>query len=171
LTISASGVLSLSPTDSRSIVNTGLMNLIPNVEVSIHGVSLWLGAAERQVALSTKDVCVQVSDPSPALDSDIQVPHRRLDLLRDMLPEEHGIAVDDVGRRGVAQPLVHPRLRELIKQSSRFSELVRIPELPDEIRGTHEPCLEIKLFVVAPLRAREASELDHAGDAFCIQQV
>ena len=61
-----------------------------------------------------------------------------LDVGRDHVPIELRIFVDDIGRRFVAQFLVHADFFEFAEQRVGFAQVMRVSELTNEIRRPHQ---------------------------------
>ena len=89
--------------------------------------------------LGAEHVAVQVCDPLPARRRHVQVRDRLVQVGRDAAPVEVGIALDQVGRGGVAELAVKADLLELIEQRIGLLQVERVAELPDQVRGLDQP--------------------------------
>ena len=122
-----------------------------------------LRAHEPGAVLGAPDVVMQIGDPLAAGGGHRQIFDALLDMGRDQFGKELRIFVDQIGGRLVAELTVAADLLEFGEEGVRLLRIERVAELPDEIRGEHQPRLEIG--VSAALEAgRKAGELDRLRD-------
>ena len=115
--------------------------------------------------LDLEHVAIEIGDPLPALDRELEITERIADERLDLAPEEARILVGDVGRAGVAEPRVAADLVELVEQRVELSRVERVGELADEIGSAQQARLCVCLRVVVVLRNRKPRQLDGAADA------
>src|SRR5271165_5686908 len=102
---------------------------------------------------------VEIGDPLASRGRDREILHPLLDVAGDTVGKERGVLLDEVCGGRVAELAIGADLLELREQGVRLLRIERIAELADEVRGQHEPRLEIG--VITPLEAwREAGQLD-----------
>src|SRR5260363_277582 len=96
---------------------------------------------QRDVALGAKHIGIEIGDPLPASGRHVEIADFGLDVRRDAVPIELRVAMDDVGRRIIAELAVDADLLELVVQRIGLADVVRIAELPDEICGADDRLL------------------------------
>src|SRR5829696_3994279 len=105
---------------------------------SLVGSSLSLGAHQSERVLCAEHMAMQVGDPLAPRRGDVQVGDSFLQVGRDTVPVEVGIALDQVGRRGIAELAVEADLLELVEQRVRLLQVERVSQLTDQVRCQHE---------------------------------
>src|ERR1700760_2618717 len=78
--------------------------------------NLLLWPRQRNLALGTEDVAVEIGDPLPAARGDVEIADRSLHVRRNAVPVELRIEVHDIGGRRIAELAVDPGLLELMVQ-------------------------------------------------------
>src|SRR5262245_20153563 len=95
-----------------------------------------------------ENVAVQICYPLPPFERQIQVRHRIRDNWRNLAPIETWISVGDVSRALVAKPSVTTDFLELMKERVELARVKRVCKLSNQIRGSHEAGLSIRLAMV-----------------------
>ena len=142
---------------------------LPQGERAQQQSSLFLRAAQRDVALGAEHVGVEVGDPLPAVGSDVQIADRGLHVGSDAVPVELWVLVDEIGRRLVAELAVEAGLLEFVVERVGLADVVRIAELPDQIGGRIRPASSSMCSTSAgileamrvPSTARDAGGVEH----------
>src|SRR5215813_14239163 len=98
--------------------------------------TLWLWPRMAQLTLGTKYVAVEACNPPAPTRSNIEVIDSSLDVRRDVVPIKLRIFVNDVRRRLIAELLVQTDLLKFVVERIRFSQIVRVAKLTDEICGS-----------------------------------
>src|SRR5262245_37404686 len=98
--------------------------------------TLWLWPRMAQLTLGTKYVAVEACDPPTPARGNIEVIDSGLDVRRDVVPIKLRIFIDDVRRRLVAELLVQTNFFKFVVERIRFSQIVWIAKLTDEICGS-----------------------------------
>src|SRR4029079_7179189 len=114
----------------RAAGRDGADQLLPRISA--------LRTAETQLALRARNIAVEFGEPVPPVGLNIEVANRAFDLCRYVAPEKLRIEVDEVSRRRVTEPLVHPDLFKLVVKRIGLAQIVRIAELADEIGGADQ---------------------------------
>src|SRR5262249_10689903 len=83
--------------------------------------------------LGAEDVAVQVRDPLASSCSDVEVMNGGLNVGVDAAPVELRIMIDHICGRAVTQLPIQPDLFEFVKKRIRFTNVMRIAKLSDEI--------------------------------------
>src|SRR6516164_2730253 len=98
--------------------------------------TLWLWPRMAQLTLGTKYVAVEACNPPAPTRGNIEVIDSSLDVRRDVVPIKLRIFVNDVRRRLIAELLVQTNLLKFVVERIRFSQIVRVAKLTDEICGS-----------------------------------
>src|ERR1051325_8220836 len=87
-----------------------------SVECEMENLTLALRPARREVAFGAEDVAVEICHPLPTARSQIEIPNCALNMRRHALPVKLRIKIGEIGRRAVAELLVHSDFVELVIQ-------------------------------------------------------
>src|SRR5262249_47095969 len=98
--------------------------------------TLWLWPRIAQFTLGRKNVAGKAGDPPAHTGGNIEVIDSGLDVRRDVVPIKLRIFVNDVRRRLIAELLVQTDLLKFVVERIRFSQIVRVAKLTDEICGS-----------------------------------
>src|SRR5688572_31536262 len=120
--------------------------------------------------LDGEDVAIEVGDPLPPLHGPLEADDRVADVRRYLGPEELWVLVRKIGRRSIAQALIHADLGEFVEKRVQLSQVERIPELADQIRGAYQASFGVGDFIVAVVWHWKTRQLDRARDTFCFNE-
>src|SRR5271167_3209478 len=88
---------------------------------------LW--TAQAKLALSAKNIAIEIGDPLPTVRRDVEVTDRALDMRRYTAPIELRIEIGEIGWRSIAELLVHPNFFKFVIKRIGLAQIMRIAEL------------------------------------------
>ena len=100
-----------------------------------------LRARQPDFRLCAKHIAVQICDPLAAAWSSVEIVDGSLDVRVDTVPKELWIKAHDIRWGIVPEFPIQARLLKLVIERIRFGDIVRIPELSNEVGGAYQPCL------------------------------
>src|SRR5882672_10481824 len=95
------------------------------------------------IMLDREDVAVEGRGPLLALHGHFEIPQSVADIALDLAPIELRIAVDHVGRTGIAKLLVNAGFDEFVVERVQFARVERIAQLTDQIAGPDQARIRV----------------------------
>src|SRR5262245_17720427 len=147
------------------------------LDMSVHSQSQTSAASRLwsrvvQLTLGTKYVAVEARNPPAPARGHVEVIDSGLDVRRDVVPIKLRIFIDDVRRRLIAELPVQTSFFKFVEKRIGFSQIVRIAQLTDEIRGSQEWPYFVNSLLIVILVGRcvwESRESDRACDPRAVE--
>ena len=98
-----------------------------------------VGPHAAACVLDLEDIAVEIGNPLPTLDRQLQISDRAPDERFHFAPEEAGILISEVCWRLIAEPLIAADLLEFTEERIELARVERIAQLPDRSAARNKP--------------------------------